>query len=1133
MPRIFDNIETSILPALGETLGISDRADFCVGYFNLRGWKTLDTQIERWAGGPGHCCRLLVGMQRLPHEDARALLGLVKDRGTDQATVARLKRQLVEDFREQLTLGVPTAADEAGLQRLAAQIRGGKVVVKLFLRHALHAKLYLLFRPDPVSPTVAFLGSSNLTLAGLSMQGELNIDVLDHDACQKLAGWFEDRWNDRWCLDISAELVRVIEESWARVDPVPPYLVYVKMAYHLAREAREGIAGYQLPPELRGKLCAFQEAAVKIGAHHVNKRGGVLIGDVVGMGKTLMATALARLFEEEGMETLILCPSNLVAMWTDYRERYGLRGKILSLGVVAKRLPEEKRYRLVVIDESHNLRNREGRRYAAIRDYIQRNDSKCILLSATPYNKAYTDLSSQLRLFLPDDHTLPIRPEGLFRTMGETEFVRRHQCSPRSLAAFEHSEDADDWRELMRLFLVRRTRSFIMTNYAETDPANGRRFLTMTQGRPYYFPTRVPKTVTFAIDEKDPHDQYARLYAVAVVDIVNRLHLPRYGLGNYAAHAVSPPRTPAEEKEMGNLSRAGKRLMGFCRTNLFKRLESSGQAFLQSVARHVLRNHVYLHAIESGQDLPIGTQDAGLLDADPADEDTDALGLLLGTGEDTSAGHAPRAYPRTDAEFRRLAVEVYRRYTDHGRKRFRWLRPGLFEGRLADELRADAAALTGVLGLCGDWDPAADAKLQALVALLRDQHPSDKVLVFSQFADTVRYLEAQLEAHAIERMAGATGYSSDPTALAWRFSPRSNEKTDRIGRTDELRVLVATDVLSEGQNLQDCAVVVNYDLPWAIIRLVQRVGRVDRIGQEAETIRCYSFLPAAGVERIIRLRARVRQRLHENAEVVGTDEAFFEDDGDDQVVRDLFTEKAGILDGDADNEVDLSSYAYQIWKNAVTADPALEKRVTDLPAVVFATKSAVRTPSPDGEAANPAAVLPEGALVYLRTGDDNDALAWVGRNGETLTESQKAILEAARCNPDTPSLPRLAEHHDLVRHGVEQILRDERSIGGQLGRPSGARFRTYERLTRYAAEVKDTLFDRHELHRAIEDIYRFPLRDAAKDILNRLLKAHASDEALVEKVISLRDADALSVREEDGDTREPRIICSMGLRRDD
>src|SRR5207249_11455287 len=102
-----------------------------------------------------------------------------------------------------------------------------------------------------------------------------------------------------------------------------------------------------------------------------------------------------------------------------------------------------------------------------------------------------------------------------------------------------------------------------------------------------------------------------------------------------------------------------------------------------------------------------------------------------------------------------------------------------------------------------------------------------------------------------------------------------------------------------GQKLQDAAVLANYDLPWAIIRLIRRAGRVDRIGQHADQILCYTFLPADGVERITRLRARVRQRLHENAEVVGTDEAFFEDDRNDEIVRDLFTEKAGIMDGEA------------------------------------------------------------------------------------------------------------------------------------------------------------------------------------------------------------------------------------------
>src|SRR5260370_6538032 len=164
-------------------------------------------------------------------------------------------------------------------------------------------------------------------------------------------------------------------------------------------------------------------------------------------------------------------------------------------------------------------------------------------------------------------------------------------------------------------------------------------------------------------------------------------------------------------------------------------------------------------------------------------------------------------------------------------------------------------------------------------------------------------------------------------------SPESSKKREQIKTEDELRVLIATDVLSEGQNLQDCAIVVNYDLPWAIIRLIQRAGRVDRIGQKADRIIVESFLPAEGVDRILRLRARVRQRLRENAEVVGTDEAFFEDDRNDNTILDLYHERAGILDGEDDTEVDLASYAFQIWQNAITADPSLQKTVPELPPV--------------------------------------------------------------------------------------------------------------------------------------------------------------------------------------------------------
>ena len=1122
MPRIFDNIAQQLLPALRETLEISSRADFCVGYFNLRGWKEIDSYIESWAGGEGRCCRLLVGMAKLPQDELLDAFSLIRHDGElDNQTAVRLKNRLAEEFRAQLTIGIPTNEDEAGLRRLAAQIRAKKLVVKLFLRHPLHAKLYLLHLPHPINPIVGYLGSSNLTFAGLAKQGELNVDVLDHDACNKLAKWFEDRWEDRWCIDISEELAQIIEQSWAREELIPPYHIYIKIAYHLSQEARAGLSEFRIPRDFGDKLFDFQTAAVKIAAHHLNKRNGVLIGDVVGLGKTLMAAALARIFEDDhGLETLILCPKNLVKMWEDYRDQYRLRARVLSISQAIGDLPDLRRYRLIVIDESHNLRNREGKRYRAIQEYIKANETKCILLTATPYNKTYLDLSNQLRLFVPEDQELGVRPEKLLRELGETEFIRRHQCPVRSLAAFEKSEYADDWRDLMRLYLVRRTRSFIQENYAYTDPTNGRKYLVLDDGSRSYFPTRKPVTAKFTIDEKNPSDQYARLYGTDVVNTINKLNLPRYGLGNYLAPSPHDPPTQTEATQVQDLSRAGQRLMGFCRTNLFKRLESSGHAFLESIKRHILRNYIYLYALENDQPLPIGTQDQGLLDAriNDGDEDLLALADLFDDDDGDETADLQQTKLQNEDEFKTRASEIYAEYFGRYKRRFKWLRPSLFIKDLHKDLLSDAHALFGVLRKAGAWNPKLDTKLDALFELLTRKHPKEKVILFTQFADTVYYLESQLKARGLTKMEGVTGDSADPTALAWRFSPVSNNKRDRTRPDDELRVIIATDVLSEGQNLQDAAVVVNYDLPWAIIRLIQRVGRVDRIGQKAENILCYSFLPADGVDRIIRLRARVRQRLRENAEVVGTDEAFFEDDNNDHCVVDLYNEKSGLLDGDAESEVDLASYAYQIWKNAITRDPSLQKIIPDLAPVVLSARN--HTPTEKA---------PEGVLVYMKTPEDNDALVWVDKDGNSITESQLAVLEGAACDPGTLALPHHENHHELVRRGVELIIEEEKSVGGQLGRPSGARFRTYERLKRYAEEVKGTLFESQELLKAIDDIYRYTLRQAAVDALNRQLRSGISDQNLAQLVMALRDEGRLCVIEQEEQSQEPRIICSLGL----
>lgn len=1105
MPKIFDNISEYLNQALLNTLQVSYRADFCVGYFNLRGWKQLSNDIENLEGGEGKECRLLVGMQKSPEEILREYFS-TKETVIDNATAQRIRNDLALRFKTQLTIGIPTEQDEAALRKLSKQIKKKKVRIKLFLRHPLHAKLYLLYRDDKISPLVGYVGSSNLTLAGLLKQGELNVDVLEQDAALKLSKWFEDRWNDRLCVDISEEIVEIIETSWAADKLYEPYQIYLKMAYHLSREARAGINEFKIPKVFDEQLFDYQKKAVQIAAHHLHHRNGVLIGDVVGLGKTIIASALAKIFEEDFLfaRSLIICPANLVNMWNLYKQQYELKADVLSIAKVQTELPELKRYRIVIIDESHNLRNRESKRYNAIREYIRENNSNVILLTATPYNKNYLDLSNQLRLFIDDEEDIGVSPERFIETIGGTpEFNARYQVGARTLPAFERSDIADDWRELMRRYMVRRTRSFIKENYADTDEDNERKYILMSTGEKSYFPERIPKRVQYEFKENDPDDLYAKLYSQDIVNILNRLDLPRYGLANYLIRDASVHASSAELNIIDNLSRAGKRLMGFARTNLFKRLESSGHAFLLSIIRHILRNHLFIYAIKNKLALPIGSPELSAIN-----EYLDEIDVETELGDQWEKN--------IDNDFSKSAKKLYEGIRENHEHKFEWIKASLFRKELLTELINDCEELKKILSIAKDWNPEKDKQLKALYKLCSDAHKNDKLILFTQFADTAKYIYKNLEEWGVKNIAIATGESSDPTALATRFCPLSNGKPELKNTANEIRVLIATDVLSEGQNLQDAHIVINYDLPWAIIRLIQRAGRVDRIGQKAEQIICYSFLPEDGLDKIINLRGRLSLRIEENAEVVGSDETFFE--GDPVNIADLYNEKSGILDDDEEGEIDLASYAYQIWKNAVDENPELNKIIPDLPNVVYATKEDEKKE--------------KGVIFYAKTHDENDLLAMVNYKGELITTSQLRILKDAECNVKTKPVEKVENHHELVRKGLEFIKDYESKIGGQLGKKTGARYRVYSRLNDYYEENVDTLFVSDELKKAIEEIYKYPLKEFAKETFNRQLRAGITDQQLAELAVSLREENKLCRIEDEAETKykEPQIICSLGIK---
>lgn len=1124
MARIYDNIESKFaegLQGIVTNVGVK-RVDFCVGYFNLRGWGLVVDQVDMLTGDYVYegdkrlfrKCRLLIGMHRPAEELIRQLY--TEQPLPDANYVSQCRLEVARNFRRQLQLGIPTKQDEFTLRRLSEQMKDEKVCVKLYLREPLHAKLYLAYRPDDnFNKIQAIMGSSNLTYSGLTRQGELNAEFGDSDSAEKLARWFDDRWEDKFCLDITKELIDIIDNSWAGKREIPPYYIYLKTAYHLSEEARSGIKEFTIPAEFKNALFEFQQTAVKIAARHLNndKRGGAMIGDVVGLGKTITACAIAKMYENTfGSNTLIICPANLQDMWAKYRKQYDLKADIMSMAKPID-VDNARYYKLIIIDESHNLRNSQGMRYRNMRDLIQKQDCKVLLLTATPYNKQYKDLSSQLRLFIDDETDLGIRPEAYIRELGgERKFAEKHEDFIRSIKAFERSDCQEDWQELMKLFLIRRTRTFIKDNYAKTDPTNGRKYLEFKNGHKSYFPDRIPKAVKFKTVDGD---QYSRLYSEQMIGLMENLKLPRYGLIHYLDEKKAEAASKYENDLIANLSRAGERMMGFCKSTFFKRIDSSGFSFLITLFRHILRNAVYIYAIDNKLKLPISDENTfpeNFID----DADINDIFTNDDENDEYSSGDNLIMVPNDMRIYIDKAKEYYNGLI--GKNNVQWIDSKYFKRTLKQQLKKDCEQLIAMINLCDAWNPQTDQKLNELENLLSDKHKEDKVVVFTQYSDTANYVYYQLKKRGFKHIEKVTGSTKNPTDVVDRFSPISN-KAD-VSTENELRVLIATDVLSEGQNLQDSHVIVNYDLPWAIIRLIQRAGRVDRIDQSSEQIYCYSFFPADKVENIIRLRTRLNDRINENAGIVGSDEVFFE--GNEQNLRDMYNEKSGSLDEYEDDvDVDLGSQAFQIWKNATDANPDLKRIIPEIPNIAYSTK---KTNS----------VIEDGVITYARTYNDFDVLTWYNSKGDIVSQSQKRILQTMACTIKEPCLPAQNVHLSLVEKAVKSIKNENTNVGGILGSRFSTKRKIYELLNHYYEQPLN-LFNTQEkkdiLKFAIDQVYNYPLLENSKFILGRMMRTGNTHDDIVDTVIEMyENANLCRIDEDKIKHKDPVIICSMGLK---
>lgn len=1092
MPNIYDNItdDTRLGLALRDSLTDFDTVDVATGYIDLRGWSNMADILDSKPAPDGAraTARVLVGM--VAPSDSQQLLDILQDQvqppeyGADihdrERALAR-RDQLVAHLRNQLMRGLATTEGQATLQTLKRQLREGVVAMKVFTEKPLHGKTYIFHAPSKKHGSRwAYVGSSNLTGAGLHRNLELNIDVQDSDATTKLATWFDERWTDRFSLDITADIIELIEDSWADESQPTPFEVYLKVCHSLSQDARDGM-GYVLPKSMSDLLLDYQESAVRTLSRRIVRRGGTMLGDVVGLGKTLTAVATALMLQAaEDYSTLVLCPKNLQPMWEQHIEEYDINGRVVPYSMADKVLPELKRFNLVICDESHNLRNNATIAYDAIHQYIRANGSKVLLLTATPYNLAFTDVANQIGLYIDEDDDLGIVPTEALRQ--DPTLAGKVDGKINTLTAFRKSEEPEDWKRLMSDHLVRRTRSFIkrtakQENVTRADgTAEQREYLQFANGQRFHFPTRVATPLSHAFSADDPA---ALMEDDTTLDAIRDLILPRYRLADYdnpkAQHA------PSDTKNLDDIRSGRGNVSGFVRISLFKRLSSSGHSFILSLQRQRARNELFIHAIDHQLPIPLGA----FTDRQIAVTDEDIEG---------------------DGDLRGSVATRYETLRKSLPAKTKWVNTSVFKPTLRKDLAKDNAAITTLLSRFGNWDSTRDSKMNALVDLLTNEHAGEKVLIFTEYSDTAEYITDALTDAGVPNVGLATGDSDNPAGIARRFSPLSNklpsQSEDDVPAVDDpIDVLVATDVLSEGQNLQDSHIIVNYDLPWAIIRIIQRAGRVDRIGQKSDTVHLY-LITHEKIEQQIRLRQRIKDRLGAAAEAFGSDEKFFGGDREIKILDDFY--KGRVTDDDTDDEAEADSVseAWLVWSSAQDQFPAIAGKVLRMQDMVHSTR-------------NQRLDEHGGVTCYVATASGVDAFATSDTTGERILTPLEA-LRVFRADPDTPTAPLRVDHFEREKTLVQGTLKTETIAAGNL---KGIRKWAWQRLGGTVFGQKAT--------EALDALHAQPLTEHATMRLTQARRHKYSLDDLADLINQLHDEDRLVIGTTDHDAI--KIVCSLGV----
>lgn len=790
------------------------------------------------------------GLFPLQFEGAAVLLD-APHRRISSAAGLRWRQDMLHYLAEQID-GLPQ--DEVWERRLRSwigRLGDGRARALHVERTLLHGRL--LSRTDR---SVAFAGP--FTHAGARSSADLRFELTGASHAEARA-WLE-RWRDE-ATDISSDVLAVLQESWAGGE-VDPEDLYLKVLYEYFRGTLSSLDEESDDNPMLRWLTDFQREAYAYAKGVLRRYGGVFLADVVGLGKTWIAMALLRHLQGRyGHHAVVVAPPAVCPAWRELADEQGVQLTTLSIGRLSE-LPRHADREILVLDESHNFRNRGTRRYDHVEAWLrpdgQPSARQVLLLSATPQNNRAQDVLHQLRFF-PDNYTrLPFRGESL-----EDWFK-----------AVERGEQ--DLARLLQHVVVRRTRGFIREAYPDA---------TLRQRGPDGAETEIPLRFPRRVSGPDQCLRYqldARPGATGLYDRIlrelQRMTWALYGLGEFARpeHLDHPV--------IRRLRHSGRGLRGLYKVLLLKRLESSLFAFDRSLDRLRERLTQALEELRQGW-VTVRLSVAPSDDADDADD---------GEGPAQERSH-------------------------------------LFDVPALDHaIRADLARVEQISAALRDAVGQRDPKLARLEAWLRGRHPRrHRTLVFTQFADTASWLAQQL-GDRFGRTALVTGSTAGRGRIARRFAPRAN-RAQEVGREDEIDLLISTDALSEGVNLQDADTLVNYDLHWNPVRLIQRAGRIDRIGSENDEIHVASFLPERGLESNLGIEEVLRHRIAEFLRVFGEDSAVLpsEERPDYEGMRSAYSGRA-LDDADAVDELDgLSRHVNRIL-GLRQEDPERYARIAEL-----------------------------------------------------------------------------------------------------------------------------------------------------------------------------------------------------------